>query len=96
MMCQGLFKELTTEAEQEALRAVEMLRHLPVAVCALDLKGNVIEQNPEALAVFGCVDKTKDVGTASDQPEKDVRNPKTPETNDPVDGSHVVFHVVWL
>jgi PAS domain-containing protein len=57
MLSQGIFvDDQRTEAEQEALRAVEMLRHLPVAVCLTDLEGNVMEQNPEALAVFGSFD----------------------------------------
>jgi PAS domain-containing protein len=54
MLSQGIYvDDQRTQAEQEALRAVEMLRHLPVAVCLTDLEGNVMEQNPEALAVFG-------------------------------------------
>jgi PAS domain-containing protein len=54
MLSQGIYVDnQRTQAEQEALRAVEMLRHLPVAVCLTDLEGNVMEQNPEALAVFG-------------------------------------------
>ena len=52
LMC-GTFKEVTTEEDQRALRALEMLRHLPVAVCQFDIEGNVMEQNPEALAAFG-------------------------------------------
>jgi PAS domain-containing protein len=48
--------------EQQALRATEMLRHLPVAVCLTDTQGNVLEQNPEAMAVFGSTTG----GTSSD------------------------------
>jgi PAS domain S-box-containing protein len=39
--------------DQESLRGVEMLRHLPVSVCQFDINGKVIHQNPEALDVFG-------------------------------------------
>ncbi|CAB9499400.1 expressed unknown protein [Seminavis robusta] len=49
----------STLFEQEALRATEMLRHLPVAVCIADLQGNILEQNPEALAVFGSLETAK-------------------------------------
>ncbi|CAB9510572.1 respiration control sensor protein ArcB [Seminavis robusta] len=58
MLSQGVFvnDQQRTEAEQQALRASEMLRHLPVAVCLTDLEGNVMEQNPEALKVFGSLD----------------------------------------
>jgi signal transduction histidine kinase/CheY-like chemotaxis protein len=41
------------EQQKHALRATEMIRHLPVAVCMTDLEGNILEQNPESMAVFG-------------------------------------------
>ncbi|CAB9526154.1 sensor kinase/phosphatase LuxQ [Seminavis robusta] len=41
------------EVNQEALRGVEMLRHLPVAVCQFDLEGTLMSQNPESLELFG-------------------------------------------
>lgn len=44
------FKE---KNDQSALRGVEMLRHLPVAVCQFNQDGNLMHQNPEALDVFG-------------------------------------------
>ena len=59
-LIQGIYKPLTTKAEQEALRAVEMVRHLPVAVSLTDMKGNVLDQNPEALAVFGSAPDAKE------------------------------------
>lgn len=58
MLLHGTIKETTSETEQQALRSVEMLRHLPVAVCLMDIDGNVKEQNPEALSVFGSIDNT--------------------------------------
>ena len=41
------------EAEDQALRSVEMLRHLPVAVGQMDTDGWITEQNPQALNLFG-------------------------------------------
>jgi len=55
----GTIQETTSKQNQEALLAVEMLRHLPVAVCLSDLDGNTMSQNPEALAVFGSIDEKK-------------------------------------
>ena len=71
---QGTHQDTKTDAERQALRAVEMLRHLPVAVCITDLEGNLIEQNPEALAVFGPIDDTPKPqinGSSSDEEEED-------------------------
>lgn len=53
MLVHGVIKDVSTETEQKGLRAVEMLRHLPVAVCQFDIEGHLMEQNPEALAAFG-------------------------------------------
>lgn len=41
------------EIDQKALRRIEILRHLPLAVAQFDCSGKMMEQNPEALAVFG-------------------------------------------
>lgn len=71
LMC-GTFKEVTTEEDQRALRALEMLRHLPVAVCQFDMDGNVMEQNPEALAEFG---------TSSAQERQPVQGMNSPLEN---------------
>ncbi|KAL7572744.1 hypothetical protein ACA910_009011 [Epithemia clementina (nom. ined.)] len=37
------------ELEHSKTRGVEMLRHLPLAVCQFDMQGHVMYQNPEAL-----------------------------------------------
>lgn len=55
MLIQGVYKDMSKKADQQALRAVEMLRHLPVPVTQFDIQGNVMEQNPEALAAFGSI-----------------------------------------
>ena len=34
---------------QESLRGVEMIRHLPMAICQFDMEGKVMFQNPEAI-----------------------------------------------
>lgn len=41
------------EIDQSSIRGVEMLRHLPLAVCQFDIEGNLVYQNPEAFSVFG-------------------------------------------
>ena len=56
MLIEGVSKETRDIQAQASLRGVEMLRDLPIAVCQLDLNGNVIDQNPEALAVFGSIE----------------------------------------
>ena len=68
MLSQGIYvDDQRTQAEEEALRAVEMLRHLPVAVCLTDLDGNIMEQNPEALAVFGSLGSAPDCNNARER-----------------------------
>ena len=39
--------------DENALRGVEMLRHLPVPVCQFDTSGQYMDQNPESVHVFG-------------------------------------------
>ena len=41
------------EIDQLSTRGLEMLRHLPLAVCKFDMQGNLVYQNPEASSVFG-------------------------------------------
>ncbi|WP_428268554.1 ATP-binding protein [Haliangium sp.] len=41
------------EIDTVALRGIEALHHVPVAVCQFDRAGRVIFQNPEALRAFG-------------------------------------------
>ena len=62
-----------TSQEEKALRATEMIRHLPVAVCMTDLEGNVLEQNPEAIAVFGMVPTTVDKEKTQKEPTTFVK-----------------------
>lgn len=71
MLLHGTIKETTSETEQQALRSVEMLRHLPVAVCLMDIDGNVKEQNPEALSVFGSIDKKNTTTTTTKSDDKE-------------------------
>jgi signal transduction histidine kinase/ActR/RegA family two-component response regulator len=56
MLMEGVPKDTRDIQGQASLRGVEMLRDLPIAVCLLDIDGNVIDQNPEALVVFGSID----------------------------------------
>lgn len=41
------------EIDQTSLRAVEILRHLPVPVSQFDMEGNILQQNPEGNDTFG-------------------------------------------
>ena len=53
MLNAGDMPRAKSEIDQMALRRVEILRHLPMAVVQFDSEGKVMEQNPEACAVFG-------------------------------------------
>ena len=82
-LIQGIYKPLTTKAEQEALRAVEMVRHLPVAVSLTDMKGNVLDQNPEALAVFGSApDAKEDTESTANSTSSSLGDKMDEETSD--------------
>ena len=48
-----LAAERKEKIEEKGLRGIEMIRHLPIAVEQFDCKGEVMEQNPEALKLFG-------------------------------------------
>ena len=52
MVCEAVPTDFK-DVERTALRSVESLRHLPVAVEQLRLDGSLIEQNPTAIATFG-------------------------------------------
>lgn len=50
LLCEGV--PVVSEAlSQESLRGVEMIRHLPMAVCQFDMEGKIMFQNPEAMIV---------------------------------------------
>lgn len=72
MLMQGVYakEDLSGKAAQQGLRAVEMLRHLPVAVCQFDANGQVMEQNPEALAAFGSLMIPEDNAASSSGEQK--------------------------
>ena len=48
LLCEGIIL-VKEELVNETLRSVEMLRHLPMAVCQFDMEGKVMFQNPEAV-----------------------------------------------
>lgn len=54
MLCAGV-PATRSEITEEALRSVESMRHLPVAVERLKLSGEVHVQNPSAVATFGSI-----------------------------------------
>jgi PAS domain S-box-containing protein len=53
MMAEGILDTCQEQVDKESLRGVEMLRHLPVAVCQFDMEGRVMYQNPESFELFG-------------------------------------------
>ena len=53
ILCECDLVTIHEDIDHASLRGVEMLRHLPVAVSQFDLDGNLMEQNPEALKLFG-------------------------------------------
>ena len=53
ILCECDLSTLTSDIDHASLRGVEMLRHLPVAVSQFDINGKLMEQNPEALSLFG-------------------------------------------
>jgi signal transduction histidine kinase/ActR/RegA family two-component response regulator len=83
---EGVSKDTRDIQGQASLRGVEMLRDLPIAVCLLDIDGNVIDQNPEALVVFGSIE----TGSVETGPEQDGH--KTRKTSPP--NSHFVDRFV--
>jgi len=53
ILCECDLVTLQEDIDHASLRGVEMLRHLPVAVSQFDVNGILMEQNPEALDLFG-------------------------------------------
>ena len=64
LLCECDVVTLKEDIEHASLRGVEMLRHLPIAVSQFDINGNLMEENPEALGLFGGLES--DDGTESD------------------------------
>ena len=65
LLCEGI-PYVKEELLNERTRGVEMLRHLPIAVCQFDMNGSVLYQNPEAmLALEGYEDN--EVARATDK-----------------------------
>jgi len=62
---------LNKELVHETLRGVEMLRHLPMAVCQFDMDGNVMFQNPEA-----SLWSTNNSNQSSSKSKKEEEEPK--------------------
>jgi signal transduction histidine kinase/ActR/RegA family two-component response regulator len=53
ILCECDLVTLKDDIDHASLRGVEMLRHLPIAVSQFDMNGKLIEENPEALRLFG-------------------------------------------
>jgi signal transduction histidine kinase len=67
MLNEGDLSSVRDHIDQNSIRGVEMLRHLPVAVSQFDIHGKMMEQNPEATDLFGsCVENV----TCGEQTQK--------------------------
>ena len=53
ILCECDLVTLKDDIDHASLRGVEMLRHLPIAVSQFDINGKLMEENPEALGLFG-------------------------------------------
>ena len=53
MLNEGDMPQAKEEIDQMAIRRVEILRHLPLAVAQFDSSGCLMEQNPESMNMFG-------------------------------------------
>ena len=53
ILCECDLVTLKEDIDHASLRGVEMLRHLPIAVSQFDIHGKLMEENPEALGLFG-------------------------------------------
>jgi hypothetical protein len=46
-------KSRTTEDDVKTIRRTEMMRHFPICARQFDRQGNLMDQNPQALSIFG-------------------------------------------
>ena len=83
MLTEGIPVETPEEINQESLRGVEIIRHLPIAVCQFDLEGRFMFQNPQAVKVFG----SRDCTTTTKTSESDQENSRD-ENNDSKETMH--------
>jgi hypothetical protein len=80
LLCEAVPVE-QRELDNELLRGVEMLRHLPIAVCQFDMQGTCMFQNPEAWLLE---DTTKDTTDSPDEthvPEGDSLDDSSTRTS---------------
>jgi signal transduction histidine kinase len=69
------------ELDNELLRGVEMLRHLPIAVCQFDMQGTCMFQNPEACLSEDNTTTDVDSQQDLDLPDDDSLAPQDSSTN---------------
>jgi len=98
LVCEGI-PLLNTDLLNENLRGVEMLRHLPMAVCQFDLQGKVMFQNPEACLVqnsttAASAQEEKGDGEAQEESNDEPEGPQTEnkETNEDVEEEPLRLH----
>lgn len=73
ILAEGELAEDKQSFDESSVRGVEMLRHLPVAVCEFDINGKFIFQNPEGMKVFG----TPEQQQAQDEDEEMKASPES-------------------
>ena len=83
MICQGI-PYLKEELMNDKTRGVEMLRHLPLAVCQFDMQGKVMYQNPEAMLSSDCDSNTNmdETGETSEEDTRSCEGKRGDEDND--------------
>ena len=70
---------LKEEMDPKVTRGVEMLRHLPVAVCQFDMCGQVMYQNPEATNVYGDTPSENNSANEEGSSEEEEKEEKVSE-----------------
>ncbi|CAB9515627.1 Hybrid signal transduction histidine kinase [Seminavis robusta] len=70
--------------DNNVLRGVEMLRHLPIAVCQFDTKGNCMFQNPEACLY----EEETEQEPEQERKQKQKQKPEPERESDPPETNH--------
>jgi len=80
LLCEGL-PLVRQDLLNNNLRGVEMLRHLPMAVCQFDMNGQPMFQNPEASLMLDLEQQLEPTSTSTVPPNKEQENGTTQTTN---------------
>ena len=89
MLVEAVYVETPTdskekEASDSLLRGLETLRHLPVVVRQFDLEGNLMDQNPEAIKLFGPELRNRDGDEQQDAGDTSLDTDTTQQQQQPL------------